>query len=392
MRQIEPGAAIKLLETRSDAKGEYLLQLPGIDKRTKISIDADMPGFRTLWGTLMAGGDSREVEVDPGAEVEATLPLLPARYFAGVVVDEQGKPIASSQVISTFAFKDGEGYVEMTSSGPDGSFELFNYPLIPALLVGLELGKGVVMFTHADYMGARIDDVYAVEPDQRGKLRVVLPTGRKVAGTVLDAAGKPVPKAMVDVDYKVEGHRKATLTDANGRFVLRGLDGGPSTLNVLATEIKQSARLPLALDADKDSLEVRLQPIVLPAKMKTYDVLGMTLTDVTPDLKATYDLYHDRGAVILDPGPDFKRLDIGTLAEGFNFWLVGERPIHSVREFVDQIVKEAGDQAADPSSIRVVYTFKTPEQVGSMTSTLKLTKDDIARLKTLSDRLKADSR
>jgi beta-lactamase regulating signal transducer with metallopeptidase domain len=390
MRQIEPGAAIKLLETRADANGEYLLQLPGIDKRTKISVDAKMPGFRTVWGTLMAGGDFKEVEVDPGATVEAVLPLEPARYFAGVVVDEQGKPIASAEVVSTFAFDRGMAYVEMTASGPDGSFELFNYPLDPAKFFGDEVRKGTVNFAHPDYIASRIEDVYAVEPAKRGELRVVLATGRKLAGTVLDSAGKPVPRAMVEVDPADYTHRRATLSDANGHFALRGLDGGPTKLNVLAKEIKQRARLELALGADKDGLEVRLQSIVLPANMKTYDVLGMKLADVTPELKSAYDLYHDRGAVILDPGPDSDRLNIGRLAEGYNFWLVGEQKIGSVREFVDQILKEAGGQVAEEYSIRIVYVFKTPEQTGGRTTYIKLTKDDIARLKTVSDQLKAD--
>ena len=41
----------------------------------------------------MAAGDTKRFEVVPGTHEEADLVLKPALYFAGVVVDEQGKPI-----------------------------------------------------------------------------------------------------------------------------------------------------------------------------------------------------------------------------------------------------------------------------------------------------------
>ena len=63
--------------------------------------------------------------------------------------------------------------------------------------------------------------------------------------------------------------------------------------------------------AIKNDLEVRLKPIPLPADLKKYAVLGMQLADVTPELKSAYDLYFDRGALILDPGKDSDRLKIG---------------------------------------------------------------------------------
>ena len=50
----------KQLEAKSDAKGDYRLEIPGITERTTISIDAMKPGYRRLVGTLMAGGDAQE--------------------------------------------------------------------------------------------------------------------------------------------------------------------------------------------------------------------------------------------------------------------------------------------------------------------------------------------
>ena len=56
-------------------------------------IDAFKPGYRSLRGPLMSAGDTKRFEVVPGTHEKADLVLKPALYFAGVVVDEQGKPI-----------------------------------------------------------------------------------------------------------------------------------------------------------------------------------------------------------------------------------------------------------------------------------------------------------
>jgi hypothetical protein len=349
------------------------------------------PGYRRLVGTLMAGGDARKVDVEPGVAAEATLALEPARYFRGIVVDEQGQPIPSVRVSANFVFDRASGGIERTASGPDGTFELFNYPVEPNAF-GIRTGKGVVFFSHPDYIESRVEDIDAIEPDRRADLRIVLPTGHKVTGTVLDVAGKPVRNAMVEAVLAAAAQRKATVTDANGHFTLRGLSGGSATINARAPEIKQKVRLSMVLDGDKDGLELRLQTIALPADLKKHAVLGMQLADVTPELKAAYDLRQDRGALILDPGQDSDRLNIGQLAEGDSFWMVGNKRIGGVREFVDQILSETGGLVAEEYLVRVVYYFSRPDVVGNNTQHLKLTKDDIQQLQIISDRLKADSR
>ncbi len=82
-----------------------------------------------------------------------------------------------------------------------------------------------------------------------------------MTGTVLDVAGKPVPNAMIKAIRKDESHRKATMTDANGKFALRGLSEGLTMLTARALDIKQKTYLPMAVKSDKNDLEVRLRPI-----------------------------------------------------------------------------------------------------------------------------------
>ena len=288
-----------LVEARSDAGGNYRLEVPGLAEPTKAAVDALAPGYRRLVGTLMRGGDPNDFTLEAGKEVEANLALEPASYYAGTVVDEGGRPIAGVQInaLGSFPRNNASGGIECTASGPDGSFELFSYP-IGAVKMGDEAGKGLVFFAHPDYVAAQIDDVYAIDGAEREQhLRVVLPTGYKVAGTVVDDAGKPVAGALVKARPALLGPGgKGATTDAEGRFALRGLTRGLTALDVRAIPIRQKFRLPaLLLDADKADVAIKLRPIVLPPDLKTYDVLGMRLADVTPEVQAAYDLYHPRG-------------------------------------------------------------------------------------------------
>jgi uncharacterized GH25 family protein len=394
MRQIDPSRKLTVLEANSDANGDYRVEIPGLALRTKVSIDALMPGFERLVGTLMGGGDARTAEVVPGgAPAVADLALEPARYFAGTVVDEQGEPIPSVEIIATLQHKQFTAYVEVTATNPNGSFEIFGYPE-EALEVDDEKVKGVITFSHPNFTEFQVKDIDEIDAKRTGALRIVLPTGRKLTGKVLDIDGKPVDRATIEAIAKngTVQQRKAVVTDAEGKFTLRGLIGGPTTLTAQALPIKQNARLSIPLDADNDGLQVRLQPITMPANLKKYAVLGMQLADATPELKLAYDLNKARGAVILDPGPDHERLKIGELAEGNTFWLVGEKRVGSVREFVSQILEETGGRDAEEYSIRVAYNFKRTEMTGSNTQYLKVTREDIKQLQALADQLKAETR
>jgi protocatechuate 3,4-dioxygenase beta subunit len=389
-RVVEDTTLNKRLEARSDVKGDYRLELHGITKRTRISIDAMKPGYRRLRGTPMAGGDAKPIEVAPGSIAEASLMLRPALYFAGTIVDEQGRPLRGVRIEANAHSPRATGGIERTVSGSDGSFELFNYPETPPS-VGGAVSKGVVHFAHPDYIDREIEDIYAVRPKERGVLQVVLGTGYRITGTVFDPARKPVPNAMIKAIRKDTTHRKATLTDAKGNFVLRGVSGGLIMLTARALDIRQQTYLPLALKSDKENLEVQLKPIAWPIDLKKHSVLGLQLTDVTPELRSTYDLFHERGALILDPGKDPDRLKIGPLAEGDTFWMVGRTRIGSVREFVGQILAETAGQNAAEYSVRVVYGFSRVDFDGSRTAYLRFTNEDREQLQMLSDQLTPES-
>jgi protocatechuate 3,4-dioxygenase beta subunit len=385
--RVDADARSRQLVARSDGRGDYRLEVPGITKRAIIVIDAFKPGYRGLRGPLMAAGDARRFEVEPGSHEKADLVLKPAIYFAGVVVDEQRKPIPGVSIRASAYSPRSSANVENTESRSDGSFELFNYPEKPFILRNDMVSKGVIHFFHPDYIDRDIDDLYAIEPNRRGALRAVLEAGHRVTGRVVDDAGKPVANAMIRAIRKDKTHRKGTTTDASGSFALRGVSGGLIMVTARALDIRQQAYVPITLKGDKLDLEIRLKPIELPADLKTYPVLGMQLADVTPELRSTYDLYFDYGAVILDPGKDPDRLNIGRLSEGCAFWMVGKTRVGNVGEFVSQIVAETAGQVAAEYRVRVVYHFSTVDFDGNRTAYLKYTKDDLKQLQTLSEQL-----
>ncbi len=198
MRFFDSTTPHKQLEAKSNTKGEYRMEIPGITKPTTISIDAMKPGYRRLVGMLMTRGDAKSVEVVAGTAAEASLILKPALYFAGVVVDEQGRPIGGVKVSANASIGRGSGGVERTASLSDGSFELFNFPVNPRDSKGRDQRDSSV--SSIPIMSIiRIGDVYAIPPKEREALRIVLERGYEMTGTVFDVTGKPVPNAMVKV-------------------------------------------------------------------------------------------------------------------------------------------------------------------------------------------------
>jgi hypothetical protein len=113
---------------------------------------------------------------------------------------------------------------------------------------------------------------------------------------------------------------------------------------------------------------------------------------VSPELKSAYDLFLERGALILDPGKNSDRLKIGRLAEGYSFFMVGNKRVGSVREFVNQILTETDGQNAEEYSVRVVYIFSTVDADRGATQYLKLTKGDREQLQSVSDQFTNVSR
>jgi hypothetical protein len=187
---------------------------------------------------------------------------------------------------------------------------------------------------------------------------------------------------MVKAILKDGTHRKATTTNERGRFALGGLSPGLTLFSARAMEIRQKFNLPMAVNADRTDLEVRLKPIPVPADLLRYDVLGMQLADVTPELQSAYDLRRERGVCVLDPG---RRIE--EVVEGDVLFAVGNKGFGNVREFIAEILAQTADRDAEEYSVVIRHDFSRVDMDGNTGGYLRLTKDDLKQLRVVSDRL-----
>jgi protocatechuate 3,4-dioxygenase beta subunit len=158
-----------------------------------------------------------------------------------VTVEEQGGEIALEHI---------PGLVTNSVVNTDGTFEMKNVPGgTYQLVVGARSNTLRDYFTKSVNLGGRdvADFSFQVVPETFLDV-VVSANGATVAGTVVDANGRPVANATV-VDVPSVEHRSRSdlyqrdTTDASGHFSLRGLNPGKYT--VLAfEELQQDVRQP----------------------------------------------------------------------------------------------------------------------------------------------------
>ena len=157
----------------------------------------------------------------------------------------------------------------------------------------------------------------------------------------------------------------------------------------------------IQLDQDMTSLMIELNSFESPIK-KTFQVLGMTLTNVTPEINEAYELERNEtwgmGVMIVDPGNDFERFEIGEVRAGDVFWMVGNEQVNYLGEFVTQLGGEARSPSSPPESggntsaivfpdgsarVRVVYSTDRETGRYSNTQYMRLEPKDIAALNSL---------
>ncbi len=162
-------------------------------------------------------------------------PVVPCGVVAGVVLDPDGRPAAGAYVWADEA--PGPGATSSALSGEDGRYELKvapgDHPL-HARGQGTATASAAVSLPSAD---ARVE-----APPLR------LSAGAAIRGRVVDGAGKPRPAIRVrcwcesdqaDPTGEVMSDDRRflfggddVLTDAEGKFTLRGLAGGEGTYRV----------------------------------------------------------------------------------------------------------------------------------------------------------------
>ncbi|MEM1415500.1 MAG: carboxypeptidase regulatory-like domain-containing protein [Myxococcota bacterium] len=232
---------------RSDAQGRFRLEArePGPHVLAVAEAEGFFPWSPT-WGHSPVRFDARPGRVVRGLRVR----LDPKRVLAVEVVDDEGRPMAGATVEVRGALA---GPVPLEPAAPtdaEGRTRLAapRDAIVEARAEGPRVGR------------ARVD----LAAELAGRLRITLaPSDAAVAiaGRVVDTEGQPVDAAWVRARRSDAGpvatrplHPEvAALTDAEGAFVLRGLDPGAHDLEVRAAgHAREASRV------DAPAADVRL--------------------------------------------------------------------------------------------------------------------------------------
>jgi carboxypeptidase family protein len=198
------------------------------------------------------------IEVRAGEIARFELRVEAEPWIRGIVVDATGKGIDAGLRI-LLERPDGThdaGKARSTRTGPDGAF----------LAGALDPGRYSVFVDPAEgRLGTAVPGVEVGPGANAENVRIVLPSGRFVAGRVIDASGRPVEGAIVEVRadsasrIRPGGFVRATgESGPDGTFRLEGL--GEGILAVEASRSGLSGVVVRGVEGDRDDLVVTLPP------------------------------------------------------------------------------------------------------------------------------------
>ena len=184
------------------------------------------------------------------------LMLEAPRVIRGIVVDDLGEPIPEFQVEATEA---GKPYWETVIQGgfedDSGSFEL----------KGFVDGDWTLRAEADGYVATGVDEGVGVTvPQSDAPVRIVLQRALRVAGTVVDPGGAPVPGAEVRFDSGPRSGRfwsssTSRTADDRGHFEFGGLPAEGAALTARAEGWAPSEPTPVAGDPGATVQDVTLR-------------------------------------------------------------------------------------------------------------------------------------
>jgi hypothetical protein len=186
-----------------------------------------------------------------------------------------------------------------------------------------------------------------------------------------------------------EAAKRSCVTGDSGQFELDALPDGDLALNAHSEDFGVKVSRVIHISGSDIESRLQLKPVFLKNTPKTVHVLGMVLTDMTPELQALYDQDEPTGVLILDPGAGHGLID---LRKGERFWIVGNKVINNLPEMVDELLRINDIDPPGTANegcrgrVRIVYVYRNG--LGTMTSTINLGDDDVLELKHLSNELK----
>ncbi|HSZ56625.1 MAG TPA: carboxypeptidase regulatory-like domain-containing protein [Tepidisphaeraceae bacterium] len=201
-----------------DAKGEARVQIPL--KFRQLRLDLNKDGF--VQYSVNLGDNPRGL---PFTETY-TAHMLPGTAIGGVVQDENGKPVEGVKVIfeAMYSLPDhpdktcnGSG---VAKTDAQGRWTFAGAPAEPQQMI-------MVAAQHPDFLLSSSHQNLGMSQFaqlKKKELVTVIRRGISVPGTVTDKDGRPIAKARIGQDSL--GLVNGTVSDEQGKFVLRGVESG----------------------------------------------------------------------------------------------------------------------------------------------------------------------
>lgn len=224
---------------KTDNSGAFTLS--GFRADSTISLHANKDGFALPRTTPDERRRTYELKQNLSG---ITLVLVPGATVSGIVVDSRGVPVPA-KYMSMQTAADPPSHVAMAVSGPAGEVTFERIP--PGeYLIGLRYSN--TLRVHDESTAHRI----AVARGQSiSGLRFVVEVTEgehSISGRVVDTRGNPVPRAditVIGIDHVYTPRGRSTTSDANGAFLVSGLEGGAHEIRVHASGFPGSERLPV---------------------------------------------------------------------------------------------------------------------------------------------------
>ncbi len=205
------------LTTSTDAEGRFKLPM----EASGCSVIAHHPQFPSSDRVRIEAGKDNVVKLGAGGTIE------------GVVVDEQGRPVASYRLSVEVFLPKTEG----AELGPRGRPQQVNEEAGAFRLERMPAGKYVLVASASGQPPGKSDSVSVDVGQTARNVRIVLPRAATLTGTIRDdETRRPISGAVVQLDAMAGGGgpnaNPPSTTDAQGNFSLTGVPPGPFSVRV----------------------------------------------------------------------------------------------------------------------------------------------------------------
>ncbi len=242
------------LETTTDSQGRF--DLPGVPAGAGYTVSASAAQF--------ALEEAHGIEVRVGQVTDVTVRGHVGAAVAGVVIDGDGRPVVGANVAMVYldlsrVLFSADGRSEPIVSGEDGRFRFDR----------VSAGRVAFVAVATDRAPSRIVELAVVDGGSYEDLELQVGEGASIRGRVIDDQKQPVAGAAVVVSpferpndpqflkMMLKIRRVEVTTDAEGRFVAKGLTG--ERLVVQAMKPGYTTAMKFGVKLDDPDLTVEIQ-------------------------------------------------------------------------------------------------------------------------------------